>query len=538
MRRARVFLSLSLATVGLGLTAFAPQAGAVPAANEGRAVQASGASPIGGCDGDPGGAGTNFANSEVEPWIAVNPTDGPDKDGILRDNLIAAWQQDRWSSGGAEGLVTASSFDGGQTWTSNANTKSSVCTGGTAANGGAYQRASDPWVDFSPNGTAYLMSLSVDTNPGGTGLHPNAMLAMRSTNGGMSWGNPTTLIRDTNPNVLNDKNTLTADPNDSNFVYAVWDRLAPPSEVAPTIAFENAVAGAGPTYFARTINGGTRWEPAREIFDAGILNQTIGNQIVVLPDNEQFDGELVNFFDLILNAANRPPRRGFSIALVRSDDHGATWDKNATIVDRHNAFQGMVVDPDDPNTTTRLVRTGDILPQGTVDPHSGAIYLVWQDMRFGTRSSIAFSQSLDGGQTWSRTIKVNRTPTDIGVGNQQAFNPVVSVLADGTIGVRYSDFRANEDTPEVEVLATDEFTIHCHPTTPTACTDPDNWGDEVKQTDASYNMREMPFARGWFPGDYVGMDTDGQDWLPFWAQPFEGDPADGFFRRVGLMAAP
>jgi hypothetical protein len=526
MQPARVFLSLAAA--GLVVAAFAPQAGAVPAANEGPAVLASGASPIAGCDGDPGGAGTNFTNSEVEPWMAVNPANP--------SNLLAAWQQDRWSSGGAEGLVTARSLDGGATWTRNANTKSSFCTGGRAANGGLYERASDPWVDFSPNGTAYLMSLSVDTNPGGFGLHPNAMLVMRSTNGGATWSDPITLRRDEDSSVLNDKNTLTADPNSSKFAYAVWDRLvAPPGEPASPIGTENAVAGRGPTWFARTTNGGNRWEPARQIFDPGTNNQTIGNQIVVLPDNEQFDGELVNFFDLIHGATNRPPGRGFSIALITSDDHGATWDSSATIVDRHAAFQGMVVDPDDPNTTTRLVRTGDILPQGTVDPNTGAIYLVWQDMRFGTRSSIAFSQSLDGGQTWSPTIKINQTPTDISPGNQQAFNPVVSVLADGTIGVRYSDFRANEDTPEVGVLATDEFLVHCHPTTPTACTDPANWGNEVKQTDTSYNIREMPFARGWFPGDYVGMDTDGADWLPFWAQPFGTDPADGFFRRAGLV---
>jgi hypothetical protein len=533
MHRARVFLSLAAA--GLAVAVFAPQAGAVPAANEGLAVQASGASPIGGCDGDQPTSGINFPNSEVEPWMVVNPTDGPDNDRIVGDNLIAAWQQDRWNNGGSEGLVTASSFDGGLTWSTNARTKSSLCTGG------AYERASDPWVDFSPNGTAYLMSLSVDTNAGGFGLYPNAMLVMRSTNGGATWSDPITLRRDEDSSVLNDKNTLTADPNDSSFAYAVWDRLvSPPAEQAAPIGTENAIGFRGPTWFSRTTNGGTSWEPARQIFDPGTVNQTIGNQIVVLPDNERFDGELVNFFDLIQGFANRPPGRGFSIAVIRSDDHGATWDQKATVVDRHNAFQGMVIDPDDPNTTTRLVRTGDILPQGTVDPNTGAIYLVWQDMRFGPRSSIAFSQSPDGGQTWSRTIKVNKTPTNIALGNQQAFNPVVSVLNDGTIGVRYSDFRANVVTPEDDddPLATDEFLIHCHPTTPTACTDPANWGDEVKQTDTSYNMRLMPFARGWFPGDYVGMDTDGADWLPFWAQPSGGDPANDFVRRVGLVVPP
>jgi hypothetical protein len=75
-----------------------------------------------------------------------------------------------------------------------------------------------------PNGTAYLMSLSVDTNPGGFGTSPNAMLVMRSTDGGPRGAIPITLKRDENPNVLTDKNTLTADPNDSNFVYAVLEK--------------------------------------------------------------------------------------------------------------------------------------------------------------------------------------------------------------------------------------------------------------------------------------------------------------------------
>lgn len=533
MGRARSWLTLAAAALAAAVV-IAPEAGAVPAANEGPAVAASGASPIAGCLGDQANSGINFVNSEVEPWVAVNRTDGPDNDGILGDNLIGAYQQDRWNNGGSRGDVTSSSLDGGLTWTVNPNTKSSICTGGTAANGGNYERASDPWVDFSPNGTAYLMSLSVDSNPGGFGTSPNAMLVMRSTDGGATWSDPITLKRDENPNVLNDKNTLTADPNDSNFAYAVWDRLvSPPGETPNPDAFENALAFRAPAWFSRTTNGGTSWETARLIFDPGTVNQTIGNQIVVLPDNAQFDGELVNLFDLIQNFANRPPGRGFSIAVIRSSDQGATWSKRAITVDRHNTFQGLVVDPDDPNPATRAVRTGDIIPQITVDPNSGAIYVVFQDSRFGPRSSIAFSQSLDGGLSWSRTIKINKTPTSINLGNQQAFNPVASVLDDGTIGVRYSDFRNN--TPDIATLGTDEFIIHCHPITPSTCANPANWGDEVRTTDVSYNMREAPFARGFFVGDYVGMDTDGSDFLPFWSQPFGGDPSSTFVRRVGLV---
>ena len=52
--------------------------------------------------------GQVFRNSEVEPWVAVNPRD--------EDHIVVSWQQDRWSTGGARGLVAGVSFDGGKNW--------------------------------------------------------------------------------------------------------------------------------------------------------------------------------------------------------------------------------------------------------------------------------------------------------------------------------------------------------------------------------------------------------------------------------------
>ena len=68
-------------------------------------VQVSGASPFAGCTADARAAGTVYLNSEVEPWIDVNPTNA--------DNLVGIWQQDRWDNGGARGLVSGRSVDGG-----------------------------------------------------------------------------------------------------------------------------------------------------------------------------------------------------------------------------------------------------------------------------------------------------------------------------------------------------------------------------------------------------------------------------------------
>src|SRR5215211_8351201 len=511
----------------LAAAALAPQAAAVPAANAGPAVQVSGASPIAECLGDQPDSGTNFVDSAVEPWVAVNPMD-PDGPGPAEagDNLIGTWQQDRWNNGGSRGDLTASSFDGGLTWTINADTKSTICTGGTAANGGNYERASDPWVDFSPNGTAYLMTLSVDTNPGGFGTSPNAMLVMRSTDHGATWSNPVTLIRDESPTVLNDKNSITADPNDSSFVYAVWDRLvSPPSGTPNPNAFENARAFAGDIYLARTTNGGSSWEPARKIFKAGTRAQTIGNLVVVLPDNAAFNGELLDVFTLFRGAKNEHDTRGFNIAAIRSADNGATWSKQETIISDFR--RGIVVDPDD----GAAHRTGDINPEAIVDPTSGAVYVVWQDLRFGPRSSIAFSQSLDGGLTWSSPIKVNQTPpADPGepAGNNQAFTPMVQVLDDGTVAVSYYDFR-NNTADGGATTPTDAFVVHCH----AACSDPASWGSETRVTDASFDSRKAPVARGFFLGDYEGLGSDGTAVFPFFAMTHGTDPASVFVREVG-----
>jgi hypothetical protein len=518
MPRARLRIALAaslmlLVVVGVGSAAAGPF-------TSGPLVQVSGASPIAACNGDDGNVGgTEFVNSEVEPHVMVDPSNPA--------VLIGAWQQDRWSNGGAEGLVTATSTNGGAGWSLNAQTRSSICTGGTAANGGNYERASDPWVAISPDGTAYLMSLSVNSNPGGfANAFPSAMLVMRSTNHGASWENPVTLIRDENPSVFNDKNTITADPNDSRFVYAVWDRLISPLGAPPNPrAFENARAAAGDVYLARTTDGGDTWEPARKIFKAGTIAQTIGNLVVVLPDNAAFDGEVLNVFTLFRGAKNEHDTRGFNIAAIRSTDHGATWSKRETVI--ADFRRGIVVDPDDGAPH----RTGDINPEAIVDPTSGAVYVVWQDNRFGPRSSIAFSQSLDGGLTWSSPIRVNQTPSaDPGepAGNNQAFLPMVQVLGDGTVAVSYYDFR-NNTSDGGATTPTDAFVVHCH----AACSDPASWGDELRVTDASFDSRRAPVARGFFLGDYVGLGSDGSAVFPFFTITHGSDRASVFVREVG-----
>jgi hypothetical protein len=424
-------------------------------------------------------AGTLYFNAEVEPYVAVNP--------VSSANLIAVWQQDRWSNGGSQGHVTGVSFDGGLTWAMR-TPPLSRCAGGNAANGGDYERATDPWVTFSPNGIAYQMSLSFS---GGT-FQPgsdNAMLVSRSADGGRTWANAATLIRD-GGGFFNDKDSITADPNDARFVYAVWDRLA--------------AGGGGPAYLARSVDGGSTWEAARPIYDPGVRSQTIGNQIVVLPN-----GTLVDLFTQIDEGANSTTSAFLSV--MRSADNGATWSPPSRIA-------GLTaLGARDPETGTEI-RDGSIIGQIAAD-RDGNLYVVWQDARFsgGQRDGIALSRSTDGGVTWSAPLRINGDP---GV---QAFTPAVTVRSDGMIGVSYYDLRSN--TADPVTLPADYWLARSR--------DAITWSES--RAGGPFDLAIAPNAEGLFLGDYQALASAGALFIPLFVQ--TGDSAnrsDVFTRLVAV----
>jgi hypothetical protein len=511
-------MRLLLGALVLAAATFGLQAGSAGPLATDPLVQVSGVSAFAGCTADnvAGQPGTNFLNSEVEPWLDVNPTNP--------SNVVGIWQQDRWSNGGARGLVAGVSFDGGQTWKQVVIPKISLCSGGTAADGGDFLRATDPWVSFSPNGDLYAMSLSIDPDRPTGGFGKNAMLVSKSTDGGLTWSNPITLVRSEDPAVLHDKNSLTADSTDARFAYAVWDRVRVPVLSAASLAGRENGIGLGfkgPVMFSRTTNRGLSWEPARKIYDPGGNNSTLGSQIAVLPD-----GTVVNVFAEFLNVRD-DDAGGFqstNLAVIRSFDKGATWTHGPAIRAARMIFQGAL-NPD----TGRPIRAEGSIPDVAVDPANGNLYAVWQDRRFRGVDEVAFAMSTDGGRTWSAPVKVNQTPASASALNQQAFLPSVHVGPNGSVAVTYYDFRNN--TSDAGAL-TDYWIAHCH----SACANGANWADENRLTNASFDIEKAPFARGpfgFFVGDYEGLSSVGTDFAALFSQEHGTDPASVFFRRAG-----
>ena len=514
----RAFLVLALAVTAVA----AVSAGAAPLTSS-APVEISAVDPFAACP--PDGSGTNFPSAEVEPFVGVNPTNAM--------NIVSVYQQDRYSNGGSKGTVAAVSTNGGLTWTNVAVPADTTCTGGV------YSRASDPWISFSPNGTAHVLSLVTDADPATGGVGDNGMVYNRSTTGGLTWEPPILIAHDENPRYLNDKNSITADPNDSNFVYAVWDR----AQDAARFNAENNPKGLGfkgPINFTRTTDGGTTWEPVRVIYETGANKQTIGNQIVVRPTGELFD-----FFADIVNSSNRRDGIGpVFVSYIKSTNRGETWTKPTRVDDQlpMTLFRASsTVDleaapcPDPSQTGACPIRGGDLIPDVAVNRANGNLYAVWQDARFSffqtgafQWDSIAYSQSTDGGQTWSPAIQVNQTPPG-SVQNSQAFTPSVHVSANGTVTVTYFDFRNNTASPAT--LDTDYWAVHCHPASEN-CADPASWNEENRITPASFNIREAAFARGYFLGDYMGLDSTGNTFVTAFGSTVGGGPSSIFSNKL------
>ena len=458
-------------------------------------VASPGLTPFASCTADNSAAQISagsvlYPNSEIEPRSAINPANA--------SNIVGEYQQDRWSDGGARGLVASVSHDGGSTW------KRVVVPGVTRCSGGTYDRASDPWVSFASNGDLYAISLSFDVFD-----TRNAVIVSKSTDGGDTWGPPKEITADNTDGL--DKESITVDPGNPNVIYAAWDRLLSPggSLHASDQGFFNARSFKSQTFFAKSTNGGQSWSTPQQIYTDSSFSGSIGSMIRVLPDGTLLDG-LVTYG----NAAWKGGKCA-SISVLSSADGGATWTDKPTIISPLTCTYFGAHDPD----TGASVRSGGLI-DFAVDGNSA--YAVWEDAVAGapTTGRVLFSQSTDGGATWSPPTVISKSPAGV-----DAFIPTIAVNASHTLGVTYYDFRNNTPGGSAD---TDVWLVRCT----AACTSAGNWAET--HVAGPFDLHQAPVARGEFVGDYEGLTTNGNAFQPFFIQAVSApsNPTDAYFTIV------
>ncbi len=447
-------------------------AGASAGSVTGRQIVSPFPSPFAGCPD--GGFAGNDVNAEVEPWVAVNPLDSA---------VVAAWQQDRWgdpNEGGAHGLDAWSSAAG------NSFAPFTTCSGGTAAANGAFERASDVWLSYGPEGRLYQIALVFDQSNAENGITVSS-----STDDGATWSTPVFVDRLKQKSFAHgdDKESILADPLHAGTVYAVWDRYSNQSPDYSDGHGQNA--SKGPALFSRSTDGGKTWSDPLVIY--GRDNGTLGNQLVELAN-----GTLVDFFtNFVAHNVKGGVAYTEELASVRSTDGGKSWSTDNPIV----------VSPMTPNgtydpTNGQYVRAGDSLFDVALGP-DGALYAVWQDSAFSGVDQVAFAKSTDGGLTWSLPVKISEAPPSFDDPSGQAFTPSIDVAPNGTIAVTYYTF---QNTTDASFLATDYWAI-------TSGDGGTTWSPQLRLTSSSFDGELAPEASGLMIGDYEGLAHVGNSFV-------------------------
>lgn len=381
------------------------------------------------------------AATHAEPYLDADPTSSA--------NLVGGWQENRFANGGARASGYAASTDGGHTWAGG------LIPHSTKATGGPWDKASDPWVAFGPNGRAYFVSLLFNES------NPNSAVGVSvSTDGGLSWGAPVNVtFSDLD---FSDKEAVVVDTFPSSpylgTVYVAWDLNVPtPSKVKQWLMM------------ARSTDGGVTYQPPVRVRKKGAGN--IGAIPRVGPDGTVYLVWLGNVSESSV------------FFLSQSSDGGQTWSHWRAITD--------VSARGEPG-----IRDGGGLPSFAIDPTTGNLFVAWQDRRFGLADQAVLIRSTDAGQTWSDPVRVNDGPADAA-----AFT--VSVAASGNrVAISYYSL---QNDPQRRFLVDRYVRVS---------TDGGiSFAPSIRATPRSFDIRSAAQAgpRVSFLGDYAGLaETDGR----------------------------
>lgn len=373
----------------------------------------------------------SISNNPEEVSIAINPRHP--------NNLVA----------GANINNYYYSFDGGNTWINKEISDSKNGVWG------------DPVLIFDNNGAAYYFHLSRPSNA----QWIDRIVCQRSTDGGMTFGNPGTYMG-LNPPKKQDKPWACVDNSDSKWrdnIYVTWTQFDAYDSRLPE-DLSNIM-------FSFSSDAGSTWSDALRINKisgdcADSSNTTEGAVPCVGPNGEIY---------VSWSAHDK-------LHFDRSLDGGITWLDDDIIAGKQ--YGGWVYDIDGIFRCNGLpVTQCDI----SSSPYKGTIYINYSDKTNGEKDVDVFViKSTDAGNTWSDPIRVNDDP--VGNGKQQFMSWMSVDPVTGSVNIIYYDRRDYED------LNTDVYLARST-----------DGGTTFENT----RISESPFVpvKSVFFGDYIGVSS-------------------------------
>jgi hypothetical protein len=316
--------------------------------------------------------GASRAVLHSEPHIAVDPNDPTVVVAVFHergnDALCALPPR---SCPLATGFAT--SHDGGRTWITG------ILPGVSLAEGGDFDRASDPVAAIGPDGAVYVQRLAFNT-----GNCRSAIAVHRSDDHGLTWGAPVLVQDDPACSVVgtgrNDKDWLAVDtfPGSAHYgrIYSAWDRWSdvPPINVPVVLRYSD--------------DRGVTWS---ELVTVSPTSIALGAGAIPLV---QPNGNLT-----IVYFAYPIGQSAVLEVSQTSRDGGDHFDAPVTI----GSSQGKDV------TGLGTACEPPACATATVDPITGYLYAAWQDGRFRSdgQNDVVMSVSTDGATSWGPLRVVN-----------------------------------------------------------------------------------------------------------------------------------
>jgi hypothetical protein len=331
------------------------------------------------------------SNYQGEISIAVNPNDP--------NQLVAGantWNAD--CSGDATQALYGSA-DGGATWPNYA----------CAPEPSTGFFGSDPSAAWDANNNAWMAYMLIN------GSSETAIVVAKSTDVGASWSLVGYVVNDlSNPSSFDDKDMLAIDTTSgqahshTNRLYVIWD-----TNNTERVAYSD---------------NGTSWTTV-VVEDGAHSGNDIGGDLAIGPD-----GTVYATWD-------RLPGSGDTHAFSKSTDGGATWSAPVQIASGTLASFGSHYPPaqDQRGINAFGAIAVDCDP---ASPYMGTVYVVYPDFPAspsGWDTNIYLIKSTDGGSTWSAPLKVN----DDADGPTHFFPWVAVDQSSGSVNVSWYDTRNN-----------------------------------------------------------------------------------------------